>query len=128
LILCIAAVALFVPWSRPRAPTEEELYNFAVARVRETLVAPKTAEFAPSGDLREEDPIDLDSESDSREWNVLSFVDSQNEFGTFLRKKWAVRIRWDRKTHELTAEFVIVDGRVIYLSPRLKRFGVVPPR
>lgn len=69
--------------SRPRPGVP---YAFAKSFVKDYLVSPKTAEFAPISEAR---CVLL---PDQKTWKIISFVDSQNNFGAVVRTKWYVKI------------------------------------
>lgn len=69
--------------SRPRPGVP---YAFAKSFVKDYLVSPKTAEFAPISEAR---CVLL---PDQKTWKIISFVDSQNNFGAIVRTKWYVKI------------------------------------
>lgn len=72
---------------QPEAPRAGVPYQFAKHFVRERLVAPKTAEFAPISQAH------CVLQSDKKTWRITSFVDSQNRLGAMVRSKFTVTIR-----------------------------------
>lgn len=72
---------------QPEPPRAGVPYQFAKHFVRERLVAPKTAEFAPISQAH------CVLQSDKKTWRITSFVDSQNRLGAMVRSKFTVTIR-----------------------------------
>jgi hypothetical protein len=104
LLLTVPLALYFVNHSSPAASTQDKLFDQkATARVmacdfvKENLTAPATAKFPWSSDAY------LIVETHGR-YKVESFVDSQNAFGTPIRKKFVVIMSHDPTDQGWTLE------------------------
>lgn len=94
------------------ARRREAIWKQAKEEISKYLLAPKTASFPESGEIR---PWGGDPDS----FEIESIVDSQNAHGVPIRSKWKVSLKRDDGDGSLRLWYAELDGSPVYADPEI---------
>jgi hypothetical protein len=83
LVIAFVAAGVYVNQRRPPADVQSRFRIAAEGIIRKSLKSPATASFAAADEWRFE-------QIDSNTWRMRAWVDSENEFGAYLRDRFTV--------------------------------------
>jgi hypothetical protein len=82
--------------------------------VKQALKSPSTAKF-PGTDF-------LVHHFGDNEYEVVSYVDSQNSFGAMIRSNWNVQFQMINDNHQKKLKQLTIDGNVVYPVEKSKAY------